>query len=67
MAFGLMALAQVQLLFPLGRPLHRVGAQPVAALLLLVVYAVWRDGRSSATAQILRFPEASRDRHRLAA
>jgi hypothetical protein len=41
-AYGLLALAQVQLLFPLGRPLHRVGAQPLAALVLLLVFARWR-------------------------
>jgi hypothetical protein len=41
-AYVLLALAQLQLLFPLGRPMHRIGAQPVAAVLLLAVFVGWQ-------------------------
>lgn len=41
-AYALLALSQLQLLFPLNKPMHRIGAQPIAALLLLLVYASWK-------------------------
>jgi hypothetical protein len=41
-AYAVLAAGQLQLLFPLGRPVHRVGAQPVAALLLLAAFAAWK-------------------------
>jgi alpha-1,2-mannosyltransferase len=44
-AYGLLALSQLQLLFPLNRPLHRVGAQPFVALLVLAVFAGWRSAK----------------------
>ncbi|HEY1378959.1 MAG TPA: hypothetical protein VGF55_19310, partial [Gemmataceae bacterium] len=56
-AYGLLALAQVQLLFPLGRPLHRVGAQPLAALLLLAVFARWRSAGVGAPMVVDEMPE----------
>ena len=46
-AYLILVAAQLQLLFPLGRPLHRIGAQPVAALLLLGVFVAWRGERIS--------------------
>jgi hypothetical protein len=41
-AYAILAAGQLQLLFPLGRPVHRIGAQPVAAVLLLAVFAAWK-------------------------
>lgn len=46
MAFALLALSQAQLLFPLGRPLQKIGAQPLAALLLMGVYATRTTSKS---------------------
>src|SRR5262249_40385354 len=47
-AYGLLALAELQLLFPFHRPLHQIGAQPLAALLLLLVFARWGQADSPA-------------------
>jgi hypothetical protein len=41
-AYAILAAGQLQLLFPLGRPIHRVGAQPAAAVLLLIAFATWK-------------------------
>jgi hypothetical protein len=46
-AYLILVAAQLQLLLPLGRPLHRIGAQPVAAVLLLGVFVAWRGERIS--------------------
>lgn len=61
LAYGLLALSQAQLLFPLGRPLHHVGAQPVAGIMLLVVFAGWpsrRDGGTNKIADTVTLPAA---------
>jgi hypothetical protein len=44
-AFTLLALAQVQLWFPLNRPIQRIGGQPFAAVLLMLVYATLGEVR----------------------
>ncbi|HMF16544.1 MAG TPA: glycosyltransferase family 87 protein [Gemmataceae bacterium] len=43
--FSIFVLAQLQLIFPLNKPLFRIGALPVAALLLAPVFAFWKQQR----------------------
>ncbi len=44
-SFTLLTLAQVQLWFPLNKPIYKIGGQPFAALLLLLVFARWEQTR----------------------
>ena len=41
LAYGLLVLSQLQLIIPLNDIFHLIGAQPLAALLLLPVFAFW--------------------------
>jgi hypothetical protein len=68
-AYAILAAGQLQLLLPLGRPVHRVGAQPVAAVFLLAVFAGWRGGSASAAdrRQSDRGPKADQARQQSAA
>ena len=40
---SIFVLSQLQIIFPLNKPLFRIGALPVAALLLVPVFALWKQ------------------------
>jgi hypothetical protein len=42
---SIFVLSQLQLIFPLNKPLFRIGALPVAALLLVPVFGFWKQPR----------------------
>jgi hypothetical protein len=51
-SFALLVLAQLQHLFPWKQPIHKIGGQPLAAVLLLLVFARWRQpGAGGVTVQ----------------
>jgi hypothetical protein len=59
-SFGVLLLAQLQLFFDLNTPLHRVAAQPFAALLFMVPLAVRGFGDvCSGQRLVLRPPETA--------
>jgi hypothetical protein len=55
-AYTLLTLSVLQLLFPLNKPLHHLGAQPFAALLLLPIFLCWRSLRPAEAAPTIAMP-----------